>query len=70
MKLSTDIEELDYYECPRCELNSEDKEGNMCPCPRGGCEAKIIGTITKTTITELNKELTPEQIQWNKENYR
>jgi hypothetical protein len=53
----------DYYECPRCEINSL-TESRMCPCPRGGCEAVITGTITTTKT--LNKTLSPEQIEWNK----
>jgi len=38
----------DYYECPRCEINSL-TEKRMCPCPRGSCEAEIKGEI-KTTV--------------------
>jgi hypothetical protein len=53
----------DYYECPRCKIDSL-TESRMCPCPRGGCEAIITGTITTTKT--LNKTLSPEQIEWNK----
>lgn len=56
----------DYYFCPRCDKNSVNHE--WCPCPRGSCEARITGTIT-TTIT-LDETLSPEQEQWNKDNYR
>lgn len=61
------IKKDDYYTCSRCKINSLSKS-QMCPCPRGSCEAKIAGTITITTT--LDKTLTPEQIKWNKENYR
>lgn len=43
---------------------------NIIPCPRGSCEARISGTITKTITTEVNRELTDEQIKWNEENGR
>ena len=56
----------DYYFCPRCDKNSVNHK--HCPCPRGSCEARISGTIT-TTIT-LDETLSPEQEQWNKDNYR
>jgi hypothetical protein len=59
----------DYYTCERCELTSETK-GSMCPCPRGSCEAKIAGTITKITITSIDTKLRDEQKKWNKENHR
>jgi hypothetical protein len=42
----------------------------MCPCPRGSCEAKIAGTVEITTIINIDRELTPKQIKWNKQNYR
>ena len=63
--ISTETE--NYYECPRCEINSL-TEGRMCPCPRGGCEAVIAGTITKT-IT-LDRTIDEDQAKWNKDNYR
>lgn len=59
----------DYYTCSRCEIHSGTK-GQMCPCPRGGCEAKISGTIIVTTEITLNKKLTKAQKDWNKKNYR
>jgi len=65
-KINKEIETKDFYECSRCERNSEIDE--YCPCPRGSCEAKISGTITITK--KINKKLNPEQIKWNKENYR
>ena len=65
----TKIKTTDFYTCARCEITSDTKR-SMCPCPRGSCEAKISGTKTKTTITVIDKKLTEEQKQWNKENYR
>lgn len=61
--------EEDYYTCSRCKINSN-TEDRMCPCPRGGCEAKISGTLYTTTIVELDKTLSSEQKKWNKENHR
>jgi hypothetical protein len=40
----------DYFECKLCNISSETK-GRMCPCPRGGCEAEIVGK--KLTITRI-----------------
>jgi hypothetical protein len=56
------VKKEDFYSCRRCNITSETK-GRICPCPRGGCEAKITGTLltTKTLITELSDE----QIKWN-----
>lgn len=39
-----------YFACDRCEITS-DTERRMCPCPRGGCEAKVVATKVITTIT-------------------
>ena len=68
MKDKNKIETQDYYTCARCEINTLESKGRMIPCPRGGCEAKLSGTITTVVTVDMN--LTPEQIQWNKENYR
>jgi hypothetical protein len=57
----------DYYTCGRCKIDSNPTK-EMCPCPRGGCEAKIAGT--ETTITYLSETLSKEQIDWNKKNHR
>jgi hypothetical protein len=59
-------ETQDYFFCPRC--NKDSVKNEWCPCPRGGCEARISGTIT-TTVT-LDETLSPEQEKWNKDNYR
>ena len=58
----------DFYECKRCEITSDTK-GRMCPCPRGSCEAAIIGTKIVQTSTLL-LPLNAEQKKWNKDNYR
>ena len=57
----------DYFTCSRCKIDSL-SDDEMCPCPRGGCEAAITGTIITTTI--LQKQLTKSQEEWNKKNYR
>lgn len=59
--------EEDYYTCKRCEIDSLD-DSRMCPCPRGGCEAKISRTVIKTV--ELDTKISLEQDKWNQENYR
>lgn len=64
-KISISQTEEDYYECPRCEINSLDNT-SMCPCPRGGCEAVIAGTLK--TVKTLDRTLNEEQIKWNQEN--
>lgn len=63
--IETKKEVEDYYKCNRCDINSLTK-GSMCPCPRGGCEAKIVGTIVTTINREISNKLTKEQISWNK----
>lgn len=55
-------EEEDYYSCSRCNITSKTKD-RVCPCPRGSCEAKIIGTLL--TTRNLITELSDEQIKWN-----
>lgn len=64
------IKIIDFYTCERCKNNTLNSKGTMIPCPRGSCEARISGTITKTITTEINRELTDEQIKWNEENGR
>ncbi len=46
----------DYFECPRCEINSEGDR--MCPCPRSNCEAEIVGqvVVVKTIIKNDEEE--------------
>jgi hypothetical protein len=66
MEIKPIVEEADFYYCPRCKENSINSEN--VPCPRGSCEARIDGTIVTTIV--VNPELSEEQKQWNKENYR
>lgn len=50
-KTKTTVKVTDFWECKRCNINSNTK-GRMIPCPRGSCEADIIGTKKiQTTIT-------------------
>ena len=43
----------DYWVCARCEITSETKD-SMCPCPRGSCDAELVGEKEiKTTIYKL-----------------
>lgn len=48
----------DFYSCERCKINT-DTSGRMCPCPRGSCEAEIIGKLKITTIIEFTPIKTP-----------
>lgn len=41
---TTEIKNKPYIVCSRCEIDNTGKR--MCPCPRGGCEAEEVGTIT------------------------
>jgi len=40
------VEISDYFECKKCDKNSYKDE--YCPCPRGSCEATLVGTLAKT----------------------
>lgn len=42
-----------YWECPRCNMNTNNKGKSMLPCPRGSCEAIVKGVITTTIIKNL-----------------
>jgi hypothetical protein len=35
---------IEVYECKSCEIDSL-TEKRMCPCPRGGCDAVVIGKL-------------------------
>ena len=61
------VKKKDYWSCSRCEINSE-TNGRMCPCPRGSCEAEIIGAIvtTKEIILKTKKELKSEKAEADK----
>lgn len=51
------IEYEDYWICERCEITS-DTPDRMIPCPRGGCDAELVGEKEiKTTIYELEAKL-------------
>lgn len=52
-KIKEKSEVSDYYECDRCDINSE-HENRMCPCPRGGCEAEVVGK--KKVVTTITKK--------------
>lgn len=34
------------YGCKSCNIRSNDRSGRMCPCPRGSCEATVVGRST------------------------
>ena len=36
------VKETYIYGCSECNITSETK-GRKCPCPKGGCDAEIIG---------------------------
>lgn len=40
-------EKADFFYCERCKISS-DTERRMCPCPRGGCEARIVAKVITT----------------------
>ena len=53
----------DYWECGRCDITSEHPD-RMCPCPRGGCEAEVVGAkITTILIVIDDKEEVPEEMR-------
>lgn len=51
-KLKTTNSKIFY--CNRCEIDS--LGSRMCPCPRGGCDAKVVGlkTVKTKTIIYIN----------------
>ena len=52
-KPSTKTKKEDLYYCNRCKIDSTGKQ--MCPCPRGSCEAEIIGKVITTREVIINK---------------
>lgn len=49
----TKIKKADMYYCPRCNMDTLNKGTRWLPCPRGGCEAIILGQIKTTSIIEV-----------------
>jgi hypothetical protein len=50
----------DYYECDRCEADNSTEKANSlnkryCPCPRGSCEAELVGKVI-TTIKVIKND--------------
>ena len=48
----------DLWYCERCNITSLSER--MCPCPRGGCEAEIIGKVKESreiSITKNNNKI-------------
>lgn len=45
------ISSKEFWECKSCNINSKTKD-RMIPCPRGGCDAEIIGHLIKKTHFE------------------
>lgn len=55
--LSLNGSKQDLYHCSRCSISTFTKD-RMCPCPRGGCDAEVVGTIIKESsrTIKLNKK--------------
>ena len=49
-----------YYECPRCNINSLGRQ--MCPCPRGSCEAELVGKVVTIVEVILTKKKKNERV--------
>jgi len=49
-----EFETEDVFGCKRCNISSL-TSGRMCPCPRGSCEAEIIGKLKVTFIPNDRK---------------
>ena len=45
----TTYTERDIYGCDSCKINNRVDADRTCPCPRGSCEAKVIGREKMTT---------------------
>lgn len=56
------VTKKDYWKCDRCGNTTRNSKGTMIPCPRGGCDAKIIGEIITKTETEI-RLFTEEEIK-------
>lgn len=58
--MSKEIKKEDFWSCEKCGIDSNTK-GRMIPCPRGFCDAEVIGEITITTeiVMFSNEKLRP-----------
>ena len=54
-KSSTKTKTEDLYYCDRCNIDSTGKQ--MCPCPRGSCDAEVIGEIKTTVEVIIHKKV-------------
>lgn len=52
----TNVKTKDFWACERCKITSNTK-GRMIPCPRGGCDAEVVGTTEIITC----KQFTPNK---------
>lgn len=64
MKLT---KKIDIYSCNRCDINSIKDPDRWCPCPRGGCEAKKVGTIILTAEVDKFKVSKTALSEWFKQ---
>lgn len=55
LKDATKSKVKDLWSCERCNINSTTKD-RMVPCPRGGCDAEVIGRIETITHIRLFKK--------------
>lgn len=55
----------DYFECTRCNINSLGKQ--MCPCPRGSCEAEKMGIVATSVEVILSLDKKKAEILKHKE---
>ena len=47
-----------YWYCSRCKIDNTGER--MCPCPRGSCDAEVVGRITTTTVINVEDETLEE----------
>lgn len=52
IKETLKVKKEPILKCNRCEIDSIHNPDRMIPCPRGSCEAEVVGTlkITKEII--------------------
>lgn len=46
-KKTIGLEKDKLYVCDRCKITPTKKRDTMCPCPRGGCEARQVSVPKK-----------------------